>query len=260
MSLIKCPECGKQVSDKANQCPECGYNIKTNLLKEKVSKKKEQFKNIILKNKTVCPSCGFEMTETKDICPECGSDIKKDNLVQKKYISPKYLVILAIVILFAIVFIGKDTSLKTYTKYVGENFQTLPDDFTCIDQDDGLSYYSNISATKEKFVSDLEGCIYYVVNDGILERPYGEIVGMMWRANSFIITQNNVDSLYKKLKRSYGKHAYDYDRGGGCKVYQWSDINGLNIQLHAYETDNEYTDLFVLWSTDGVSGVYDSIF
>lgn len=25
MALIKCPECGKQVSDKAKFCPSCGY-------------------------------------------------------------------------------------------------------------------------------------------------------------------------------------------------------------------------------------------
>lgn len=27
MALIKCPECGKEVSDKADSCPECGYPI-----------------------------------------------------------------------------------------------------------------------------------------------------------------------------------------------------------------------------------------
>lgn len=27
MALIKCPECGKEVSDKASQCPQCGYPI-----------------------------------------------------------------------------------------------------------------------------------------------------------------------------------------------------------------------------------------
>lgn len=27
MSLIKCPECGKEVSDKADLCPNCGYSI-----------------------------------------------------------------------------------------------------------------------------------------------------------------------------------------------------------------------------------------
>ncbi len=27
MALIKCPECGKEISDKANSCPSCGYPI-----------------------------------------------------------------------------------------------------------------------------------------------------------------------------------------------------------------------------------------
>ena len=28
MALIKCPECGKEISDKTKKCPECGYPIK----------------------------------------------------------------------------------------------------------------------------------------------------------------------------------------------------------------------------------------
>lgn len=36
MALIKCPECGRQISDKANICPNCGHpiayeNVKDNL-------------------------------------------------------------------------------------------------------------------------------------------------------------------------------------------------------------------------------------
>lgn len=27
MALIKCPECGKEISDKAQSCPNCGYPI-----------------------------------------------------------------------------------------------------------------------------------------------------------------------------------------------------------------------------------------
>lgn len=27
MALIKCPECGNEVSDKAASCPKCGYPI-----------------------------------------------------------------------------------------------------------------------------------------------------------------------------------------------------------------------------------------
>lgn len=30
MALIKCPECGQEVSDKAVQCPRCAYPIATN--------------------------------------------------------------------------------------------------------------------------------------------------------------------------------------------------------------------------------------
>ncbi len=43
MALIKCPECGKEISDQASKCPSCGYPVKggrgMNKL-SKVSKKK----------------------------------------------------------------------------------------------------------------------------------------------------------------------------------------------------------------------------
>ena len=29
MALIKCPECGKEISNSANKCPHCGYTIKS---------------------------------------------------------------------------------------------------------------------------------------------------------------------------------------------------------------------------------------
>lgn len=32
MALMKCPECGNEISDKAKKCPRCGYPIKTNSL------------------------------------------------------------------------------------------------------------------------------------------------------------------------------------------------------------------------------------
>lgn len=30
MSLIKCPECGKEISSKATKCPNCGRSMKSN--------------------------------------------------------------------------------------------------------------------------------------------------------------------------------------------------------------------------------------
>lgn len=29
MAMIMCPECGKEISDKAKRCPSCGFKIKS---------------------------------------------------------------------------------------------------------------------------------------------------------------------------------------------------------------------------------------
>lgn len=49
MSLIKCPECGKEISDKAEMCPNCGHPIKG---KEKVAKLKSH-----VNKKTIAITC-----------------------------------------------------------------------------------------------------------------------------------------------------------------------------------------------------------
>ena len=60
MALIKCPECGKQISDKANVCIGCGYPIKSNVdasIKTSIEEYKERKKNIEDLKKIV-HSCG----------------------------------------------------------------------------------------------------------------------------------------------------------------------------------------------------------
>ena len=39
MALIKCPECGKEISDSADKCIHCGYPIKKAIAKHHVKKK-----------------------------------------------------------------------------------------------------------------------------------------------------------------------------------------------------------------------------
>lgn len=43
MALIKCPECGKEVSDMATQCPVCGYPIANEISKGKIKIKLGMF-------------------------------------------------------------------------------------------------------------------------------------------------------------------------------------------------------------------------
>ena len=40
MALIKCPECGREVSDKAPACPHCGAPILSEFIEKKVKKYK----------------------------------------------------------------------------------------------------------------------------------------------------------------------------------------------------------------------------
>lgn len=56
MALIQCPNCGKQISDKASKCVYCGYEF-------------------ISKEKKICSECGAELTEGLTECPVCGCPI-----------------------------------------------------------------------------------------------------------------------------------------------------------------------------------------
>ncbi len=55
MALIKCKECGEEISSNATTCPHCGYKNETHL----------------------CPDCGKEVSETDYVCPECGCPLRK---------------------------------------------------------------------------------------------------------------------------------------------------------------------------------------
>ena len=42
MGLIKCPECGKEISDKADVCIGCGFPIKKHLEEQKKKEEEEE--------------------------------------------------------------------------------------------------------------------------------------------------------------------------------------------------------------------------
>lgn len=50
MALIKCPVCGREISDHAKMCPNCGYE----------------------RNMIFCPDCGKEISSKATVCPNCG--------------------------------------------------------------------------------------------------------------------------------------------------------------------------------------------
>lgn len=76
MAIIKCPECGHQVSDKALTCPECGVEIKG---KVTVCKNCNNSYFIDLKE---CPVCHYKnINETETIKNEEVANILDKNKV-----------------------------------------------------------------------------------------------------------------------------------------------------------------------------------
>lgn len=83
MSLIKCNDCGKEVSNNAPTCPQCGNDIQKQIQHEKDKERQKQAK---LKEKReqekerqeiewrikgeLCPWCNSH--SAKDICPNCN--------------------------------------------------------------------------------------------------------------------------------------------------------------------------------------------
>lgn len=63
MALIKCPECGKEISDRSKVCIHCGYPLQN-----------ENNKSIVY---IECPECGKEVSDTARVCSNCGYDIKE---------------------------------------------------------------------------------------------------------------------------------------------------------------------------------------
>ena len=102
MALIKCPNCGKEISDKATNCVACGYDLSET--------DRENDLGII------CPECGTPLDTNLEVCPNCGCPINKEETfaeepVFKEQEKPKKKrkigLIIFLVILVAIGFFAK---------------------------------------------------------------------------------------------------------------------------------------------------------
>jgi len=94
MALIKCRECGHEISDKALTCPNCGCPIDKRL---------------------VCSECGNSLNPNDEICPKCGNPIKGNVVGDYKPIARYILFSLIIVLLlgggyFAYTHFGKSNN------------------------------------------------------------------------------------------------------------------------------------------------------
>ena len=127
MALIKCTNCGKDISDKATVCPQCG----TAVIKSEMTTDKNVWK---------CEDCGTENSIENETCVNCGCPKTIEDSPQKVEIAAisvpkikpkektkKYMII-SIIAIFSIIvgFIGlKNSSEEKYLTNLKSAYDTM---------------------------------------------------------------------------------------------------------------------------------------
>lgn len=122
MAMMKCPECGQEISDKAHQCVHCG----------KVFSEEPVFERR-------CPECGKILDEGTKVCPNCGcpvNDLISDEtqkvevtnvklVVDKKKIKWMIVFLILICVVVALVFGVKTISANKEKQNYTQNYREL---------------------------------------------------------------------------------------------------------------------------------------
>lgn len=104
MSLVNCPECGKQISDKATTCPHCGFPVSSI---------------------PICIKCGKQLPNDVETCLNCGCPIAPqlqnigiDNLSQPQLKSKP--LILCLIALASYIVVCVLACCPHYADYTGD--------------------------------------------------------------------------------------------------------------------------------------------
>lgn len=78
MSLIKCHECGHDISTEATQCPNCGAPVK------KLKDTQETISREPISFPFICPGCGYKNILPRRLCHNCRQELKTQPSLQPK--------------------------------------------------------------------------------------------------------------------------------------------------------------------------------
>lgn len=225
MALIACPNCGKEISDKARVCPSCG----TEMSQETPSQNEEE--NI------TCEECGVVYEKRLSACPNCGCPVQihPEDLPQKVEVTNVKLKIdsrkrnIAIIIaLVVVVVIGACVYLKSYTdKRAAEKTAEEYKSTLNLVASDILSGAGN-AETAGGLIHDVwYNSIYkewdtttddYTRPDGYFVSDFNEALGNLFNSSSFkkqiddiTSNQETVQGLMKNLTNPPSEYDDAYD-------------------------------------------------
>lgn len=249
MALIKCPECGKEVSDKAEKCLNCSYPIKN------------------MPRLRKCPECQNIVEEKYEVCPCCGYPFEKETAlntkkkIKKIFSNKKVLIGIVIIFVIGLVIIGNlvnKNPYEEYTAYIGKNEEELPSGFKKQEVVDGYWIAEkNLNKDEVKF-SNVSGKMDFFYSEEEFEdydaKP-NEVFSMTWEPEYKLINGSTVEKEIKALEKYYGKYdkkveldntsdAYSYeDDDFAMTNYVWNDEDGKEIIMRVKEEGDEYESI-----------------
>lgn len=245
MALIKCPECGKEVSDMAPKCPNCGFPIKSDL------------KKVV---PVECPECGTKVEPACDTCPNCGYLMKKNNakeIINKsgqllknknariKVVGVSSVIVIGLLIIM-VIFFGRRTSKFDFVEYLGKDYADLPKNVITEE------YVEDSFEAEQKspvYLCGIKGKIsYFYRMNGLLSVP-GIVNDIYWAREDWNPTEKEIEKIRKKLNNIYGTYDYsetfdssdrDYYEDNETEIeYYWYNRDGIDITLSVNERGSE---------------------
>ena len=216
MSLIKCKECGKEISDTATCCVHCGCPI----IKETIC---PECKKTIPNQETVCPNCGFQLEGKSEVQP-------KNKTFNKRTLIPILLVaVIILIIVLVIVFTNGDKLVCNY-----ENSSSV-----------GTLKYEVTYNFKNNDIKSINGYQYAKANDD-------RITSSLWSStNNPTLQNNNLEGVtYKATLSEAGEikinYSLDVEKAPSLfnSVVGLAGVSGVTISMNKnaikeiYENNN----------------------
>lgn len=141
-NLIKCPECGKEISSKAKRCVHCGKSFSEDLKRKVI----------------ICPECENEIERGTKICPKCGAPITRKGIKLSEKAKRIIFVLTAIIGVICVGIIISYFALQDYFSYKEAmnnfnqgNYQLAAEQFSVLEEyKDSSAQYQNCIYTMAK--------------------------------------------------------------------------------------------------------------
>lgn len=205
MAMIQCPNCGENISDKAEKCIHCGYELKQKTL-------------------VICPECGTEVEEGTNICPNCGYPIgtaekPKEDEPQKVEVTSvkikpsisKKSIIIALILVVAIVMAA-----------VGLNQQKKQNEIRKAEE------------LSKQYKDNFELVTYSILSGAADAETCGNLIRKVW-SNSIYEERDSSTDKYTRKDKGYGEFYDDFNIALGLL---FADTE-FNAKINGIETNQE---------------------